>query len=164
MSETYDCNNMSVEEYIEILLSKIRNHVNLSESEIRWIVFECEVYSKDLEESEYQYDYVITISKLNDSYVMTKWLKSADIEYYDHAFKQQPIFIDSIKTKEIVQYEYSFYVGNKKKFSFIDNNKDLDWNKILENAEHIKLDEDDCPEFDNTLENSISFENIIKNS
>lgn len=126
MFEICDCNNMSVTEYMETLLNKIRNHVNLSESEIRWIVFECEVYSQKPEESEYQYDYVITISKLNDSYVMTKWLKSADIEYYDHAFKQQPILIDSIKTKEIVQYEHSFYVGNKKKFSFIDNNKDLE--------------------------------------
>lgn len=127
MSEICDCNNMSDTEYMETLLSKIRNHVNLSESEIKWIVFECEVYSKDLEDSGYQYDYVITVSKLNDNYVITYWGKSSDIEYYDHVFKQQPILIDSIKIKEIVQYEHSFYVGNKKKFSFIDENKNFEF-------------------------------------
>ena len=126
MAEICDCNNMSVTEYMETLLNKIRNHVNLYESEIRWIVFECEVYSKDLEDSGYQYDYVTTVSKLNDNYVITYWRKSSDIEYYDHEFAIQPLIIDEIKTKEIVQYEHSFYVDNKKKFSFIDKNEDLE--------------------------------------
>lgn len=38
MDDLYE--DITDEEYVETLINKIRNHINLSESEIRWIVLE----------------------------------------------------------------------------------------------------------------------------
>lgn len=63
---------MTDEEYVDMLLNKIHNHINLSENEIEWIVLECEIYSEQMSDKTY-HDEMITISKLNDDYVMFQY-------------------------------------------------------------------------------------------
>ena len=117
--------DISDEEYVETLVNKIRNHIDLSESEIRWIVLECEIYSEQVEDATY-YDEIVTISKLNDDYIITYWNKSINLDYREHEFPNQPLLINKIKTNKIVQYQHVFYVDGKKKFSVVGKSKNLE--------------------------------------
>ena len=120
------CDEMTDEEYVDMLLNKICNHINLSENEIEWIVLECEIYSEQIGDKTY-HDEMISISKLNDDYVITYWNKSINLDYYKHEFQNRPLLVNEIKTNKIIQYQHNFYVDGKKKFSFVGKNKNLNF-------------------------------------
>lgn len=97
-------NNFSEEEKI---LTKIKNNEELNIDELEDIVFSYGIETK-IESREEWYYHMSTLSKLNNTYVVTKW-KEGITEYNGCEFENQPILVKEIKSTDVIMTSHYFY-------------------------------------------------------
>ena len=107
---------MSIEHQKEIL-NKIKHKEPLSKNEIVDILFKYGIYDEKDAHNGW-YNYISTISKLNDTYVVTDW-KNGLNEY------EYPIIVTEVKTKEIRLYKYFIYLDDNTTFITTNLNSQL---------------------------------------
>lgn len=95
-------------EYQRKLLNKIKHKESLNIRELCDIIFECDIYTEEGDDDRW-YRYMSTISKLDDTYVVTNWEKGLT-EYQDNEYDENPIIVTKIETEEIKMYWHTIHL------------------------------------------------------
>ena len=116
------------EHFDEIILDKIENHLNLTEDELRTLVFEYEHESTESSDIYKNMRAVETIINLKDRFFCINW--SQDIgDWGEHQFYNQPYEVEQLE--KVVKTKYWVKVDEAKKIKEAQN-KPLDYNTITD--------------------------------
>lgn len=113
---------MSIE-YQKEILAKIKRKEPLSQNELEDVIFKYNVYTDEGGDSRW-YRYMSTISKLDDTYVVTNW-KHGLTEYQENEYDEEPIIVTKIKTEEIKMYTHTIYLDNATTLVITDHNSEF---------------------------------------
>ena len=110
---------MSIE-YQRKILNKIKHKEPLSKEELYDVIFQYGIYTKEGSNSRW-YRYMSTISKLDDTYVVTNWNHGLT-ECQEDEYDEDPIIVTKVKTEEIKMYQHTFYLDNNTTLIITNNN------------------------------------------
>lgn len=110
---------MNIEHQKEIL-NKIKHKEPLSREELYDVIFQYDVYTKENGDDRW-YRYMSTISKLDNTYVVTNWNHGLT-EYQEDEYDENPIIVTKIKTEEVKMYRHTFYLDGSTFFIVTNNN------------------------------------------
>ena len=109
--------------YMEEILNKIKNKESLDQEELWNVLFEYDIYTEE-EDDDRWYRYMSTISKLNNTYVVTNWKKGLT-EYQDSEYDGNPIIVTEVKTEEIKMYRHTIYLDDDTTLIITNNNPEF---------------------------------------
>lgn len=107
----------------EELLNKIKNKEDLSREDWFNLFYEYEIHTEEGEEGRWS-RYMTTISKLNNTYIVTYWSKGLT-EYQENEYDDYPIIVESIDTETITMYKHKFNLKDGTSFSIINDKYEL---------------------------------------
>lgn len=110
---------MSIEHQKEIL-NKIKHKEPLSKNELYDVIFQYDIYTKEGSDSRW-YRNISTISKLDDTYVITNW-KQGLTDSQENEYDEDPIIVTKVKTEEVKMYRHTFYLDGNTIFIVTNNN------------------------------------------
>lgn len=105
--------------YMKEILNKIKNKEPLDQEELWNVLFEYGIYTE--EDDDRWYRYMSTISKLDNTYVVTNWKKGLT-EYQDSEYDEDPIIVTEVKIEEVKMYRHTIYLDNNTTLVVINNN------------------------------------------
>lgn len=97
-------------EYQKELLGKIKRKEPLDVGELRDIIFEYDIHTEEGSDGRWC-RYMSTISKLNDTYVITNW-EMGLTEYQDNEYNEDPVIVTEIETEEIKMYRHTIHLDD----------------------------------------------------
>ena len=95
---------MSIE-YQREILAKIKRKESLSKEELRDIIFEYDIHTEKGSDGRW-YRHMSTVSKLDDTYVVTNW-QCGLTEYQENEYDEEPAIVTEVKTEEIKIYRHT---------------------------------------------------------
>lgn len=113
---------MSIE-YQKELLNKIKRKESLDGEELRDVLFMYDVHTEEGSDSRW-YRYMSTISKLDDTYVVTSW-KCGLTEYQENEYDEDPVIVTKIKTEEVKMYQHTIYLDDDTILVITNNNPEF---------------------------------------
>lgn len=113
---------MSIE-YQREILNKIKHKEPLNRNELYDVIFQYGIYTKEGSDSRW-YRYMSTISKLDDTYVVTNW-KHGLTDHQENEYDEDPIIVTKVKTEEVKMYTHTIYLDNATTLVITDHNSEF---------------------------------------